>query len=92
MKFLNGYASVEPESTACIPSMKLDNASTGNTDAKYLTTSFSLVYKKPQTFLAATRAKPRDKLSATAKNITIRTAKHAASGLPAPNSFETLVL
>lgn len=30
--------------------------------------------------------------SATAKNITISTARRAALGLPAPNSFETLVL
>lgn len=72
--------------------MKLDKARTGIIEARYLTTSPSLVYIYPHTFLTATEIMATTSPCVTARNITTRTASCAARGLPAPNSFETLVL
>lgn len=81
-----------PERTPWIPSMKLDNASTGMIAARYSTTSSSLVYIYPHTFLAAI-AIPRDSRPSTrAISRTTRAANLATSGLPAPSSLDILVL
>ena len=61
-------------------------------DARYVTTSSSLVYKYPHTPHTATASRLSNRPSVMARNITTCIAICAARGLSTPNSFETLML
>ena len=81
-----------PWNAVWIESIKAKLARIGIMEVIYVSTSCTLVKARPQTFRNDISTENSKSPTKKARNMVTLTAKYAAFGLPAPNSFEILVL